>query len=143
MKSLCHRCPAACCRYIALPFDEPKSAEAFEEIRWFLMHEGVTVFVTDGQWYVSMQTHCRHLDAQSRCTIYARRPLICRQYSSDGCDYRGGDYGYKLFFTHPEQIAEYARTHGRKRKGKVGGKTGSEHKDHKEHKAHKEKRGGS
>jgi uncharacterized protein len=113
MKSLCHRCPAACCRYIALPFDEPQDAEAFEEVRWFLMHDGVTVFVTDGQWYVSVATHCKHLDAQNRCTIYADRPQICREYSSDGCDYRGGDYGYKLFFTHPQQVVEYARKRGR------------------------------
>jgi uncharacterized protein len=109
MKSLCNRCPAACCRYIALPFDEPQDAEAFEEVRWFLMHDGVTVFVTEGHWYVSVGTPCRHLDAQSRCTVYARRPQICREYSSDGCDYRGGDYEYKLFFTHPEQIVEYAK----------------------------------
>ena len=124
MKSLCYRCPAACCRYIALPFDEPEDAEAFEEIRWFLMHEGVTVFVTEGQWFVSVTTPCKHLDEQSRCAIYADRPQICREYSSDGCDYRGGDYGYKLFFTHPEQLAEYAQQQlvgkGRSTRGRAG-----------------------
>ncbi len=112
MKSLCYRCPAACCRYIALPFDEPEDLEAFEEIRWFLMHEGVTVFVTEGHWYISVATRCTHLDEQSRCTIYPRRPQICRQYSSAGCDYRGGDYGYKLLFTHPKQLEEYMAKKG-------------------------------
>jgi len=109
MRSLCDKCPAACCRYIALPFDEPTDKEAFEEVRWFLMHEGVSVFVTEGHWYISMAATCKHLTEDSRCDAYESRPQICRQYDTDNCDYGGGDYGYKLFFTHPEQVAEYAR----------------------------------
>ena len=123
MKSLCIRCPGACCRYIALPFDEPEDEEAFEEVRWFLMHEGVSVFVTDDQWYVSVATPCKHLTDQSLCDVYATRPQICRQYGQDDCDYCGGDYEYQQFFTHPEQIVEYAeqklarKAGGKKRRG--------------------------
>ena len=109
MKSLCDKCLAACCRYVALPFDEPTDPESFEEVRWFLMHEGVSVFVTDGQWYVSVATPCRHLGEDGQCDAYETRPQICRDYDSDSCDYQGGDYEYQMFFTHPEQIAEYAR----------------------------------
>jgi len=98
-----------CCRYIALPFDEPEDREGFEEIRWFLMHEGVTVFVTDGSWYVSVATPCKHLDETGMCDRYRTRPHICREYSSENCDYHGGDYEYQLLFTHAEQLAEYAR----------------------------------
>jgi Fe-S-cluster containining protein len=97
-----------CCRYIALPLDEPADRETFEEIRWFLMHEGVTVFVTDGQWYLSVSTACRHLDEKGMCGAYATRPAICRKYGSDNCDYHGGEYEYQLFFTHPQQLADYA-----------------------------------
>ena len=109
MKSLCEKCPAACCRYIALPCDEPTDENSFQEFRWFLMHEGVSVFVSDGSWYVSVSTPCKHLDEQGKCDIYDQRPNICREYSSKNCDYQGGDYGYKLFFTHPHQIVEYAK----------------------------------
>ena len=123
MKSLCVKCPAACCRYIALPFDEPEDAEAFEEVRWFLMHEGVSVFVSDGDWYVSVAAPCKHLTDESRCEAYETRPDICRQYGKGDCDYCGGDYEYDYFFTHPEQIAEFAeqklakkKSAGKKRK---------------------------
>ncbi len=98
-----------CCRYIALPLDEPTDAEAFAECRWFLMHEGVTIFVSDGDWYVSVATPCGHLTEDGDCDTYETRPDICRKYGADNCDYHGGDYEYKLFFTHPEQLAEYAR----------------------------------
>jgi len=98
-----------CCRYIALPFDEPTDEESFAEARWFLMHEGVTIFVSDGQWYVSVATPCGHLTADGSCDTYESRPTICRKYGGDNCDYHGGDYEYELFFTHPEQVVDYAR----------------------------------
>ncbi len=118
MASLCDKCPSVCCRYIALPFDEPTTKESFAEARWFLMHEGVTIFVSDGDWYVSVATPCQHLQAEGGCDTYQNRPHICREYSSDNCDYHGGDYGYELFFAHPEQMTEYAdRALAKKHKG--------------------------
>jgi len=91
------------------------------------MHEGVSVFVSDGLWYISVAAPCKHLTEESLCDIYETRPQICRQYSSNGCDYVGGDYEYKLFFTHPEQIVEYAReklaTKRKKPSGKKRGRT--------------------
>lgn len=108
MKTLCNKCGSMCCRYVALPFETPDDQEGFDEVRWFLMHEGVTVFVTEGQWFFSVATPCKHLSPQGRCEVYTRRPRICRDYNDDGCDYQGGDYEYKLFFTHPEQIDAYA-----------------------------------
>lgn len=107
-KTLCAKCSAMCCRYIALPFDEPTDRESFDEARWFLMHEGVTVFVSDDQWYVSVATPCKHLDEQGMCSVYPKRPQICRDYADENCDYCGGDYEYSLFFCHPEQMEAYA-----------------------------------
>ena len=124
MKSLCEKCSSMCCRYIALPCDAPKDCESFDEIRWFLMHDGVSVFVTDGQWYVSVATRCKHLTDEGMCSTYQTRPQICRQYSDDNCDYHGGEYEYELFFTHPEQVEEYAKDHlaGKQRKASRGKK---------------------
>ncbi|MEL7238972.1 MAG: YkgJ family cysteine cluster protein, partial [Planctomycetota bacterium] len=50
---LCERCSALCCRQIALPLDNPEDAEDFDNIRWYLMHENVHVFVEDEQWYIA------------------------------------------------------------------------------------------
>jgi len=104
---LCEQCAAACCRYIALPIDKPRTPRDYDDIRWYLMHEGVSVFVEDGDWYCQFQTRCRNLALDNRCSIYESRPHICRDYEPGDCDYAGGTYGYDHYFTHPKQIAEY------------------------------------
>ena len=41
---LCQYCTAKCCRYFALPIETPESLEDWEFVRWYLLHEGATVF---------------------------------------------------------------------------------------------------
>lgn len=106
---LCEHCTAVCCRYIALPIETPDSHSDFEDIRWYLLHEGVSVFVEDGDWYISITTTCRHLQPDHRCGIYHTRPRICRTYSTDNCDYHSGDYGWSAHFTCPEHLDLYLR----------------------------------
>ncbi len=112
---LCEHCAAGCCRYLAVPLDKPRSARDYDDIRWYLMHEGITVFVEEGDWYIQYATTCRNLGADNRCTIYDRRPEICREYEPGSCDYSGGDYGYDHLFTHPKQVeALYESRTGKK-----------------------------
>jgi Fe-S-cluster containining protein len=119
---LCEHCTALCCRYIALPLDEPESRRDYDDIRWYLLHEGVSVFVEDGDWYICVQTVCRHLQPDHRCGIYETRPRICREYSTDNCDYHSGDYGWEQHFTCPEHLDEYVRANSRprQRSGRAG-----------------------
>lgn len=110
---LCEHCTAVCCRYIALPIETPTERSDFDDIRWYLLHEGVQVFVEDGDWYIYVATQCRHLQGDYRCGIYERRPNICRKYTTDNCDYHSGDYGWEHHFTCPEHLDEYVRLHFR------------------------------
>ena len=96
-----------CCRYVAMPLDTPTDKRTFDEARWFLMHEGVTVFVTAGQWYVSFASSCKQLGEDGLCRQYETRPTVCREYPESNCDYVGGDYEYQMFFSHPDQMAAY------------------------------------
>ncbi len=112
---LCEHCTAACCRYIALPIDRPQTPRDFDDIRWYLMHEGISVFVEDGDWYMLIQTRCRHLQPDHRCGIYDTRPRICRSYTTDNCDYHSGDYGWEAHFSAPEHLDAYMREHGIRR----------------------------
>jgi Fe-S-cluster containining protein len=107
---LCEHCTAACCRYVAVPLDRPRTVRDYDDVRWYLMHQGVTVFVEDGDWYIQYQTRCKNLAADNRCGIYTTRPVICRGYEPGDCDYAGGAYGYDNLFTHPGQIDEYYET---------------------------------
>ncbi len=106
--NLCDKCAALCCRYIALPIDNPTDVRDYDNIRWYLMHENIVVFVEDEQWYIGIFTRCKHLQGDNRCGTYLTRPRICRGYDTDNCDYHGGDYGYEHLFTSADQLLEFA-----------------------------------
>ena len=103
---LCEHCPAKCCRYFALPIDAPTELTDFEYIRWFLLHEHATVFVEEETWYLLVHTTCKHLQPDNRCGIYTTRPQICRDYSTDNCEYED-DWVYDQYFETAEQVADY------------------------------------
>ena len=107
--NLCEHCSGLCCRYIALPIDEPDCKDEFDDVRWYLLHGGVSVFVEDGDWYLNIETECRHLQPDNRCGIYETRPQVCRDYSTETCEYHAGEYGYDRHFLTPEDLAEYER----------------------------------
>ena len=105
----CTRCGARCCNYFCFEIDEPDEFDEFENIRWFLCHEGVSVHVDDGDWFISLHNRCKMLDTENRCRIYYDRPMICREYDPSDCDHIPGGYGYDEEFNTPEEIEAYAR----------------------------------
>ena len=107
--SMCNECGAKCCRYFCFEIDEPDSFEAFENLRWFLLHQGITVHIDKGDWYISIANRCKSLADDGRCLTYDDRPLICRGYDLDDCDFTSGDYEYEEIFETPEDIERYAR----------------------------------
>ena len=110
MSLTCKECGAKCCRYFCFEIDEPDTYEEFEDIRWFLMHEGVTVHMDeDDDWYISIDNRCKMLGPDNRCKIYDDRPIICRRYDMSECDHSGGDYEYQVEFHTPEDVEAYAR----------------------------------
>jgi uncharacterized protein len=103
---LCNYCPAKCCRYFALPIDKPDTTKDYDYVRWFMLHESASIFVEDGTWYLLIHTVCKHLQPDNRCGIYLTRPEICREYSTDNCEY-DEDSTYHQYFETSEQISEY------------------------------------
>jgi Fe-S-cluster containining protein len=120
-----------CCKYIALPLDPPETKRDFDDMRWYLLHQGISVFVEDDEWYIQIEARCNALRPDNLCGIYETRPEICREYTTEGCDYHGGNYEYKHIFKTPEEIAVFGKeylaeeaakkrkTAARKRKAKI------------------------
>lgn len=106
-ENLCQYCTAKCCRYFALPIEQPESWEEFEYIRWFLLHDRAAVFVEEGSWYLLVHTQCKYLRQDNLCGIYDTRPQICRDYKTDKCEYED-DWVYDQYFETAEQVEEYA-----------------------------------
>jgi len=106
-KVLCEHCTAKCCRYFALPLETPTDRSDFGFLRWYLLHARATVFVEDGTWYLMVHTDCRHLRPDHLCSAYETRPQVCRDYTTDNCEYED-DWVYDKYFETPEQIHQYA-----------------------------------
>ncbi len=117
-ESLCDHCTAKCCRYFALPIDEPTTRPDFDYLRWYLLHEQATVFTEDDTWYLLVHTKCKHLQADQRCGIYETRPQICRDYTTKDCEY-DDTWTYDRYFETSEQIAEYAEAVVPAKKGNI------------------------
>jgi Fe-S-cluster containining protein len=79
----------------------------WEYVRWYLLHEGATVFKEDEQWYLLVHATCKHLQSDNRCGIYDTRPPICREYSTDNCEY-DDDWLYEQYLETAEQVWEYS-----------------------------------
>lgn len=104
---LCTYCTAKCCRYFALPIDEPTTWKDYDTVRWFLLHDKASVFVEDDTWYLLVHTACRHLRDDNLCGIYETRPQVCRDYTTRKCEYEE-DWVYDHYWETPEQVEEYA-----------------------------------
>jgi Fe-S-cluster containining protein len=98
----CHMCTARCCKYFALEIDKPTTRQDFDHIRWYLMHEGIAVWVDDGDWYLEVRTVCNHLQPDNTCGIYENRPQVCRDYGTDDdegpCEYFTEHLKYDCFW---------------------------------------------
>ena len=131
----CHDCSAKCCKYFALQIDTPKTPKDHDNIRWYLLHEHIAVWVQDGDWYLEVRTPCKHLLPDNRCGIYHTRPQICREYGwpdkdnpDDPCEYFTGNDGYDMLFETADAFdawskAELARREERLAKRRKGGKS--------------------
>ena len=105
-QSLCDHCTAKCCKYFAWPIEKPTRRADFDYMRWAMLHDRTTFFVEDGSWYVLVHTTCKHLLPDNRCGIYHTRPEICREYSTDNCEF-DEHYVCERYFETPEQVDEY------------------------------------
>ena len=104
--NLCEYCTAKCCRYFTFPLEKPTTRQEFDALRWSLLHEYATAFTEDGEWYICVHTVCKHLQDDNRCGIYSSRPSICREYTTEHCEYED-EWVYDQYFETPEQVVEY------------------------------------
>lgn len=118
--SLCDQCVALCCRYFAFEIDKPTTRRDFEDLRWYMLHDDVLIFVEEGEWYIQINRKCKALLPDNRCAIYENRPSICRQYTTDHCDWHAEEYHYDHLFTEPEQIAAFAKEYLAKKRRQRG-----------------------
>ncbi len=60
-------CGGRCCRYLTVEVSQPRSRADWDEMRWWLAHEGVMVSKDDEGWLLHIQTPCTNLRADNAC----------------------------------------------------------------------------
>jgi len=108
MNKGCEGCDAKCCKHVAIEIDNPESLEDFEDIKWYVCHKNVNVFVDeDYQWNLEFLTPCEHLGEDNKCKSYEFRPQICRDYDNEDCTFNNKDYVEKYIFKNIQDIEDY------------------------------------
>jgi hypothetical protein len=115
MEKNCNNCGAKCCKYVVIELDIPEKAEDFEEIKWFVAHENVQVFIEeDGAWNVEFITPCKYLTKENLCSIHedfvknpkVKRSNICKEFSTEDCPHHN-EYNEIFSFKKIEDVEEY------------------------------------
>lgn len=114
--SPCRKCTARCCRYIAFQIDAPKRKHDFENIRWYLAHRKVAVFIEKKKWFIEFITDCKYIGKDHSCTIYHKRPAICREHSSHDCEIDEASFSHECSFKTLEEFDVYLRNRRSKRR---------------------------
>jgi Fe-S-cluster containining protein len=109
-------CEARCCRYITIHIDAPRLKADFDEISWFLAHENISVYFHGRRWHVEVRNRCKYLTRNNLCSAYDDRPLVCRSYDSDECEYPDRPKHDLHFDTKQEFDAWWARKRERERR---------------------------
>lgn len=105
----CDICGGKCCKYVSVQIDTPVEKDEWDNIRWYLLHENVRVFIDhDMDWFIEFLTPCTAQLPDNRCGCYETRPAICRSHGQQedvNCEYYADPY-HRLFET-VEQLELY------------------------------------
>jgi len=97
-----------CCNYVAIELDEPEDEDDWNHIRWYLVHQNTWIFIdNDDSWNIQFNTPCQKIDEKGWCTIYDKRPKICRKYTTENCEKYGEGESFKVLFKTMEEFDEW------------------------------------
>ena len=106
-KNLCDECDL-CCRHIAVEIDKPETKKEYDQIKWFLLHKEVWVFIdNDNSWNLQVNNKCEKLGQDGFCTYYKKRPAICRDYSADSCEKNGDGKSFKILWKSLQEFEDW------------------------------------
>ncbi len=111
----CEGCAGLCCKYVSIEIDVPEEIDDFEDIKWYVIHKNVNVYVDeDDEWYVEFLTPCEYVREDGKCSIHEdftknpeiKRPKICKEYSTDECPFYN-KYKEKYTFKNIHDVENY------------------------------------
>lgn len=99
-----------CCQYVAIEIDTPEDRKDFDNIRWYLYHPGIEVYIDhDDTWNVLFHSRCENLEADGKCGVYETRPIICRNFSVHTCEPNTGEPAEKVLLRNAADLEQWLR----------------------------------
>jgi len=99
-----------CCVYITQPMDTPRTMADFDYLAWQLSHQNVQAYKDEDGWFLLVNNPCLHLQPGGGCGIYDKRPMICRGYENDYCEYDSpAEEGFEVFLDGYAALDAYCR----------------------------------
>lgn len=102
---LCEACPSLCCKNLSMRILKPTTKREIEDLKWQLQFDTVRVYVRNNRWYQLVEGSCMYLDRHGRCTVYERRPEVCRRHNPPECEFFG-DY-FDVMISTPDEVEAY------------------------------------
>lgn len=100
------QCGGRCCRYLTVQVSAPRGHSDWDEVRWWLAHEGVMVTKDEDGWMLHVSTRCQNLQPNNLCGIYGSRMTTCSEYEAENCEFTG-DVPYAVELHSVGDLADY------------------------------------
>lgn len=104
-KYSCAGCSAICCRNLAVEITMPRTRSEIDALKWQLHFDTVKVFIRSRRWHQLVEGACRYLTKDNLCSIYERRPDVCREHNPPDCE-RHGKF-YDVMISDPDELEAY------------------------------------
>jgi Fe-S-cluster containining protein len=100
-----------CCTYVTQQIDTPRGMKDFDTLYWQLSHPQVEAYKDEDGWFLMIiGVPCSHLLPDGGCGIYEKRPMICRDYSNEVCEFdEDAEDSFKHYFETAEDLDVYCR----------------------------------
>ena len=100
-----------CCSYTTQYIDTPRTMREFDLLLWQVSHPHIQAYKDETGWFLIMvEIPCSHLLPSGACSIYEKRPMICREHSNVNCEFdRDPVESVDLYFEGYEDLDTYCR----------------------------------
>lgn len=103
----CEECGGECCKKIAVEIDKPKTKKDFLDIKWYLAHKDINVYIdNENTWLVQFNSKCKFLKNR-KCEIYKDRFPVCKNANLEECEVNSNEV--KTLFKNIEEYEEYLK----------------------------------
>lgn len=112
LENKCSLCiDSKCCSYTTQYIDTPRTMREFDFLMWQISHPHVQAYMDESGWFlIIVDIPCSHLLPSGACSIYEKRPMICREHSNDSCEFdKEGKNSVDLYFEGYDDLDEYCR----------------------------------